>query len=197
MISELSNRLVSYWLSIKVIHKEHFRAYAHGCELIISDMISNLILFIIAVLLEKVVEMFIFLVVFSFIRMVCGGYHASSYRNCILLFTFTTIVVIIFTVWCTDKGLYAILVLMSVIADACLFILAPVDNPNKPLSKNETIKYRKKTRKRLVFINMIILFTYLCFPVLADEIAYALTAISCTAVYFGVGLAKKTFAVYG
>lgn len=191
MISVLSKRMVSCWLDHDVITKEQVRAYTYGCELLVSDMISNAIVLFAALLMDKVMGMIIFMAVFTSIRVVCGGHHASSYRNCILTFTSSTIILFIVTDWIVAREMYAFLFLLLVIADIILLVFAPVDHPNRPLAEEEKIKFRKKTIIRVVIINAIMLLTCTIFPFLADEMVYALMAICDTAIFLIIGLGEK------
>lgn len=191
MIGILSKRMVCCWLDNDVITKEQVRAYTYGCELLVSDMISNVIVLLAALLMGKVIEMIIFLAVFTSIRVVCGGHHASSYRNCILTFTSRTITLFTMTDWIVAREMYAFLILLLIVADIILLIFAPVDHPNRPLAEEEKIKFRKKTIIRVVIINATMLLACAIFPFLADKMVYALVAICDTAISFIVGLGEK------
>ena len=191
MVDILSRKMVACWLNYDVITKEQVRAYTYGCELLVSDMISNAIVLSAAFLMNKVMEMIIFLAVFTSIRVVCGGHHASSYRNCILTFTSRTILIFIVTNWIVDRELYVYPVFLLIIADIILLIFAPVDHPNRPLAEEEKIKFRKKTITRVVVINAGILFVCAMFPFLADEMIYAIMAICDTAISLVISLGEK------
>jgi len=193
MIVRISNWIVSKWLKSDVIEKERFRAYAYGCELLVSDMISNIIVLIAALLLGRVIEMIIFLVVFSTIRVVCGGYHSSSYKNCILNFCTSTIVLFLMTDWLIYRNFYGLIIALVAAADLIILMFAPVDHPNRPLTKDEMIKYRKKTIARLISLNIIILLSYILFPSLIDILTYALMAIIDAAIYFVIGLGERKY----
>ncbi|MGL6202007.1 MAG: accessory gene regulator B family protein [Lachnospiraceae bacterium] len=193
MIKRISEWLVSSWLNNKVIEQEQFRAYAYGCELLVSDMISNIIVLLAALLMGRVIEMIIFLVVFSSIRVVCGGYHASSYKNCILNFCTSTILLFLITEWLIHRNYYGLIIVLVVAADLMILMFAPVDHPNRPLTKEEMIKYRKKTIVRLLSANIIILLVYVLFPSLIDKITYALMAIIDVAIFFIIGLGERKY----
>jgi len=193
MVTRISNWIVSRWLKSDVIEKEQFRAYAYGCELLVSDMISNIIVLIAALLMGRVIEMIIFLAVFSSIRVVSGGYHASSYKNCIIVFCSSTILIFLITELLIYRNFYGLILVLAVVAELVILMFAPVDHPNRPLSKEEMIKYRKKTIIRLVSANVIILLVYVLFPELTDKLMYALMAIFDAAIFFVIGLAERKY----
>lgn len=193
MITRVSNWIVSKWLKSDVIEKEQFRAYAYGCELLVSDMISNIIVLITALLMGRVIEMIIFLVVFSSIRVVSGGYHASSYKNCIFVFCTSTILIFLLTEWLVHRNFYGLILALTVVAELVILMFAPVDHPNRPLTGEEKIKYRKKTIVRVVLSNAIILLAYILFPLITDILMYALMAIFDAAVFFVIGLGERKY----
>lgn len=193
MITRVSNWIVSRWLKSDVIEKEQFRAYAYGCELLVSDIISNIIVLVAALLMGRVVEMIIFLVVFSSIRVVSGGYHASSYKNCILVFCTSTIFIFLIAEWLVHRSFYGLILALTVVAELVIFIFAPVDHPNRPLTKDEMIKYRKKTIVRVISSNVIILLVYVLFPLITGKLMYALMAIFDAAVFFVIGLVERKY----
>lgn len=191
MISKLSTKIVTNWTRGSVIKKEHVSAYHYGCELFISDMISNIIVLSAAAMMGKVIEMFLFLAVFSYIRVACGGYHATSYKNCILIFTSSTIAFFIGINWLMAEDLHQLLIVFAGISVFIIFILAPVDHVNKPLTEEEKVAFRQITIKRLFLIVLALGVSYLIFPILLDLLVYGCLAIIVIALFLVIGLIER------
>ncbi|WP_314062562.1 accessory gene regulator B family protein [uncultured Vagococcus sp.] len=191
MISKLSNKIVTNWTKGSVIKKEHVSAYHYGCELFISDMISNIIVLSAAAMMGKVIEMLLFLVVFTYIRVACGGYHATSYKNCILIFTSSTIAFFLGINWLMAEDLHQLLIVFAGISVLIIFILAPVDHVNKPLTEEEKVAFRQKTIKRLFLIVLALGVSYLIFPILLDILVYGCLAIIVIALFLVIGLIER------
>ena len=53
--------------------------YVYGLELIGSTLASMISIILIALWMNRLLDAFIFLIVFVSFRVVCGGYHAKTY----------------------------------------------------------------------------------------------------------------------
>jgi len=188
MIKAAARNIASKWVKSSIVNKEELEVYAYGCELMISDFISNSILLIAGICMNKVLETIIFLIAFTIIRVVSGGYHASSYRNCIFLFCSSSVLVLIFTNWIVKMGLYSWLFLCLIIADIIILKFAPVETHNRPLEDEEKVKYRRKAILRTVSINAVAILFFVSFPSLTDEISYVFMAVCYAAAFLVAGL---------
>lgn len=126
----------------------------YGLEMIISSIMNFLIIMSLGIIFGKVPETILFLVFFALIRPNAGGYHAPSYLICILSFTCIYCAVIQGNVYIGEILSY-VLWFVSFIS---IWILAPVEDLNKPLGEKRYKKVRKKARV-ILLIETLVFFT--------------------------------------
>ncbi|MDE6529915.1 MAG: accessory gene regulator B family protein, partial [Lachnospiraceae bacterium] len=89
----------------------------------------------------RVIEGFLFYIIFCVTRLFCGGYHAKSYAGCKIVFLAALVVVltlneipqeIFSSLWIILWSYYALVVIG----------FAPIENENKPLEETEKKKYK-------------------------------------------------------
>lgn len=149
MIVGIAEKMVNTFLENQVIDEENTEAYKYGMELLVSQVISIGVVLILGILLGRVWETLLFLIFFIAIRVYAGGYHASCYRNCILGFSISYIGILFLGEWIRKEQLEYFVIVCLVLADIIIYILAPIEDRNKPLDSKEYIEYRKKARKKL------------------------------------------------
>lgn len=114
--------------------------YVYGLELIGSTLASMISIILIALWMNRLLDAFIFLIVFVSFRVVCGGYHAKTYRRCFLssigMFLFSSGLSMVLT------NSVAVL-LLGVFSGAVISLWAPITNSCHPLSH----KARKRNRR--------------------------------------------------
>lgn len=112
---------------------------------------------VIATLIEKTFLSIAFILAFTYLRAVCGGYHCKGYLSCICLYVF---MVISSTIICSymNKLLSLLLVLVTIIS---LFVISPVQNENNRLNSNDKIKYKRIARIRICTIACLFTLLYL------------------------------------
>ena len=147
---EMNNTAHKMGIDPEIIH--------YGFKAELSFLIDCLIILSICLFLDKFIEGCIFITVFSFLRIFCGGYHCSSYISCGIVYGITVIIscVVLITFPITYNVYFHMLLTLI------LFLITPVENKNNPLSDSDTIQYRIIARKRimLVFAIDIILFLF-------------------------------------
>lgn len=84
-----------------------------------------------------------------------------------------------------------ILCIVTFVAIIIIFLLAPVEDIRKPLSREEVYIYRKKTRKRVLLLGIFAIILIRIFPQLKDEISYGLLAICEISLLLLVGYIKN------
>lgn len=119
--------------------------YAYSIEVLLSLLLNFTFLSIAAYILKKPIELFIFIIFFSGLRVYAGGYHAKSHLECFLV---SVAIFIISSLSSTYLKLYGELILLIGIlfSVVMVFLFAPSDSENKPLSKKEQKKYKIASR---------------------------------------------------
>lgn len=128
-----------------MIEELEIEIYRYGFEILISTILGLLITITIGILLRMFFLSVLYYVIFVSVRQLTGGYHATSYLKCNLLFSAVTLYTLgmvkisymndLYTI--TKHGLILVVVMLSV------WKYAPVENPNKPLTESHMIRNHK------------------------------------------------------
>ncbi len=163
MITYLAKRITEFFISYDVIKKEDREIYQYGNEIIISSLLDFFILLAFAIGFNDFVNVILFWIVFFILRKFGGGYHAGTYLKCKIVFSVNIFIVMI--IMHDFKYVYNIylLILMTVFSCVSIFLLAPVDNENKPLSETEKRINALKCRILLVLVCISSFLLFDCF----------------------------------
>ncbi len=140
-----------------IIKEEDREIYLYGLELLIATIFKGLVIVIIGALTSLIKEMLIFTLFFSGLRIQAGGYHAKTILGC-LIGTLTIIFTSITLVRILPEDYQSYYILISMVASVVLiFLYAPLESENKPLSKEEKVLYRHRSLQTVIIGNIIIL----------------------------------------
>lgn len=140
-----------------IIKEEDREIYLYGLELLIATIFKGLVIVIIGALTRLIKEMLIFTLFFSGLRIQAGGYHAKTILGC-LIGTLTIIFTSITLVRILPEDYQSYYILISMVASVVLiFLYAPLESENKPLSKEEKVLYRHRSLQTVIIGNIIIL----------------------------------------
>lgn len=157
--------------SKNIIKEEDIEVYYYGLQLLIATLFKCLGILIIAAFTGLVKEAVVFIIFFSSLRIQAGGYHAKTVLNC-FIGTIILISISIILVKILSMAYQPYYILISMVASiALVFLYAPSESENKPLTKEEEIIYRQKSLQTVIIGNIIILI---------------LMAFSDKSIYFGV-----------
>ena len=82
MLQYIAGKSTDFLFSKVEIESEEREIYTYGFELFWSTFLSLSGMFVLAIVLNYVPQIIVFILFFLPIRMTAGGAHASSYRNC-------------------------------------------------------------------------------------------------------------------
>ena len=164
MISNLSSKIVSRLIDISIINNAERELYLYGFFILLSQILYFILTIIFGILLDIFLESVIFYVVFQFIRTSAGGIHASNELKCEVATTLSLFLCLGIVKLCDLYNLKLVIVILTIVAAVFIFVLCPVDTPEKPLSKKEKIYFRKKSWIILLIILTIIGLS-LCFEI--------------------------------
>lgn len=132
----------------KLIDGEDSIFYQYGFEILIDAVLQTILLLIIGILLGKPMETLVFLIIFTSIRKYSGGYHANTKLKCTLTSTFVMLISIGLPIIFENRIIYALLALLAIII---IWIFAPVEHPNRPLT-DDTIKHCRIYSRALTLV---------------------------------------------
>ena len=90
-----------------------------------------------------IIESMAFYIAFSLIRRYAGGFHASSEMKCTLITTISIFLCLLCTKLCETNNIQMPILVLTGIATVLIFVLCPLDTPEKPLTKEEYKYFRK------------------------------------------------------
>ncbi len=145
LIDKIGNRFVRDG----IIAEEDKELYTFGMQqgvIILLNIISTII---IGLIFNMVWQSVVFLLAYMPLRSYAGGYHARTQFRCYWISLFIAAVALL---GMREIHWTSLSALISVIISACIiFMLAPVEDANKPLDASEKIIYKKKTRRIFLF----------------------------------------------
>lgn len=142
MITELSSQVVATLLNNEIISYEQKDIYQYGFEILISSHITFFIVFICGCIFNCIIPSLIYFVLFVILRSICGGYHASNYFNCNMVFLFVTIGVIVSYKYIQVEDFSELHYLICMLSFICTIMYSPIENDCKPISITQKKKFR-------------------------------------------------------
>lgn len=160
MISKLSNKIVKCFVKQSNISDDEQELYQYGFFILFSQILYFIIALIIGILCEVILESIIFYIAFQFIRRYAGGYHASTETRCEIFSTLSILASIVAIKLSKIYDFQTVLLLMTILSAVCIFVLCPLDTPEKPLSDKEFKYFRKVSWIILLMIIVAIIVSY-------------------------------------
>ena len=162
-MNSVSKRLVEFFVANDIIKGEDKELYEYALSITISAVIHILTIVVLGIIFRLVVESIIFYLCFIAIRKFAGGYHAKTASTCYLFSVLLSAILLIVLKLLIYNISYIIAVTVftvSFISLVCIWIMAPLDTENNPLSEKEKSVYKKVTRiiALIIFIVFLIFF---------------------------------------
>ena len=136
MIVKLSRAIVRFISANTDIDNELIAVYQYGVEITISSILNIALIFLCGLIIGDLMYSIVFLMCFIPIRSYCGGYHASTYFKCNLIFVITFLFVVLLSRVSENIINYNAYVYfwVALFAFIPIVIFSPVKNANKKLS---------------------------------------------------------------
>jgi len=144
----LFGRVIEQLVECGIIKAEEKELYSYGLQqglIIIANVLTTIVM---GVVFGMGWESIVFMAAYLPLRSFAGGYHAKTQLRCYLfsiVLTSAVLLAIKFIVWAKFINLG-----LALFAGVIIFILAPVEDSNKPLDHAEVAVYKKRTRIILI-----------------------------------------------
>lgn len=145
MINVLSDKLLRFMRNnFKNYNVELNEVYKYGIEITISSFLNFFLIFILSLLSGDLINGLIFLIIFITVRKYCGGYHATTYFRCNLIFSLSFIITVISSMLLghLSEALLYIEILMVALGIIPVILFAPVKNKYKQIDYSGMKKYK-------------------------------------------------------
>lgn len=146
MIEKLARNVVSWQIKKNLLQEEKESLYTYAYELLIGQVVNLLIACLLAVLFHDYVTVIVYLASYIPLRSYAGGHHANSYGVCTMVSAALICVACILVKAVPLDAIGLVNLAGAVISGGTVFLLAPVQDHNKPLEQIETIRYRRRSR---------------------------------------------------
>ena len=146
MVKLCAKKITSFLIYNQSINSDEYELYKYGFETLIAFIINIFIILIISFLAGKFKYTLLFLCCYCPIRQYTGGYHAENYKKCLGVFIIIYLMDVTMLNWIKILKLNEILLLMELISFIGIWILAPIEHREKPLTNKERVHYKKVSR---------------------------------------------------
>lgn len=160
MINNLAKRFADRLLANGSISEDEQELYIYGLFMLLSSLMYLILACFLGCVFGCILESIVFFVAFQFIRRYAGGYHASTETRCEIMSTLSILACIIVIRLSKAYDFQTALLVISTISAVCIFVLCPLDTPEKPLSAKEFKYFRKISRAVLLVITATIAVSY-------------------------------------
>lgn len=135
-----------------IIDSSKFDVYAYGLEILIAYICYFVIFYIIAIITRTFLESTMFCVGFVVLRKFSGGFHASTYLKCHLLFAINHLLFIILLKTLPETFYNILFFCIPVFAFFSIWVFSPVDHENRPFNENEYAYFKKCSKAYSIVI---------------------------------------------
>lgn len=189
MISRFSNFIARKILSGENLTNDERELYNYGFFMLTSHSLYFVLACLFGILFKCFFKAVVFYIVFQLIRRFAGGYHANTEAKCEVL-TSLSMLGSVGLIKLSELHNFNFPLLCTALAcGVIIFVLAPLDTPEKPLTENEFSCFRKVSRLLSVLILALIVISY--FNELYTLFAPCCIGLALESVLLTVGKIKK------
>lgn len=157
MIDKLCLKICCNFIKTGIITTENEYLYYYGMHQGIVMLLNILTALLIGFMFNSVPEVILYFTAYIPLRSYAGGYHAQTPQRCyffsVMLITAILLAIKAFPV---NAMICCIGVIINVII---IFILAPIEDKNKPFTEKEQVFFKKRTRFLLLLETAVFVIT--------------------------------------
>ena len=145
MINQISEKLLMYIKFHLSIDDEMDEVYKYGIEITLSSLLNVILILLLAAIIGDVNSGVTFLLCIILVRSYCGGYHASTYFRCNLVFVLTFLFVYYFSMIISTLNIesrFVVCASVIIISYVPVIMFSPVKNIHKQLTEEKANKCR-------------------------------------------------------
>jgi accessory gene regulator B len=161
LIINLSIWVSELLINSEIVKEEDKDIYQYGLELLISTDINVAMVMTIGIFFHKTLQTILFLLEYCFVKRYAGGYHASTYARCIITFSVLYASMLFGFEAFNINRINMSAGFICTISILLVFVLAPVEDKNKPLESEERRLYSLRSKQFLVLGVLINIILYL------------------------------------
>lgn len=148
-LNNMSDKIADWLILQKAITTDERELYAYAVHCLFSLLYPIVFASVIGAFLGMIIEAIAMIMPFILIRKFSGGYHADSFKKCLVLSSIVIIVTLLIGKYI--KNIF-IVNIMYIAATILLMVFSPIDSVNKRLDDND----KKFCKKVTIFIVAVI-----------------------------------------
>jgi accessory gene regulator B len=146
MVKQFARNITSFLIRENIIRDEDVEIYQYGTEQIMINLITFVVIGIVATIIGGWIETIFFLAGMVPIRAAAGGFHASTQQRCnILTLTVYILNVIVIELIMGYMSKIIVIILCGIII-LSLFKFAPVDHKNRELVNQDYLNAKNRSK---------------------------------------------------
>ena len=157
MITHISEKLSSLFISQGIIPEEDREVYEYSFGTLFSAVFSFTALFLIAVITRTIGYTALYLIGFIPLRIIAGGYHAKNHFRCFIILICAYTAYLLLLTYMPMEYMLSTMYFSITASVISVFILAPSDDSNKPMSDKDKVKGRKSSRILIIVYVLIVI----------------------------------------
>lgn len=190
MVESFANKITSFLIYSKVIEEKEYELYLYGFKTLIAFIVNIVVILFIGSMIDRFKETALFLLCYCPIRQFTGGYHADSYKKCLISFVLIYLANISVVEILAYNNLDHLIIVAMLISYIGIYFFSPLEHRNNPLSDNERKKYRK-VAMRLASIVIIFSIIGINFTIIYKYSIYTGSVIICIYIMLILGIIKQ------
>ena len=172
MLSQLSKKLSFFFMPD--VSQEDREVYNYAFEILLATLLNFVVLCILAAITRTFLESLLFVAGFVPLRSMAGGYHAKTHFRCLLTLLLSYAMFWAVITFVPVTAFPWINIIGTGVSVVLIWLLAPVDDPNKPLNKKEKMYFRKRSRIAILVCAAIIIIGTCFFRERKEILSFAL-----------------------
>lgn len=160
VIEKMAKKLAYNYVDKKMIEEADEEVCVYGLELLISSMISIGVVLAISIVYSRLIQGMVYLIAYCTLRSYSGGYHADTHMKCISTFVGSFVIILNFVKYVDFLWSFYICILL-LFCNVIIFLLAPIDATNNPISLRSKGKMKEKARGCIISFTLIALTLWL------------------------------------
>jgi accessory gene regulator B len=146
MMRQFAKAITSFLIQENIIPKDEVEIYRYGTEQILINLMTFVVIGILATITGTWIETIFFFAGLIPIRMIAGGYHSKTSQRCNVLTFFVYAVNMILISLMKSHITHPLMYTINMILLVTIFRFAPVDHKNRVLNGLELSKAKKSSR---------------------------------------------------
>ena len=153
----LCDRIVDRMVTYSLIPLEDKPFYSYELQVLLESIIAHFSIMLLALLCGYFLEVFLFTLSFSLLRMHTGGFHCKTNIGCIIM-SIATCTLVVYVCLMAEHH-YWIITLMVLGAAIVIFVVGTVNNSKLDLSHDEYVETARASRKwlQVLIIGLVLL----------------------------------------